>query len=525
MIPRRDDRPFRWAPAFAIATMAWLALFPITSIDAYYNLAVGRFILEHREIPSTGVFSATFGDRPWHDNEWGFQVLVAALGRTTRDADGLTHLSASGRAALIGLRAAALTATLALLALQMRRAGVDPLSRGVAVLLVAALTFNNLFWDIRPQIATYVLLAATTWLLGLDRGGMRAAPWLTLPVVAVWANLHGAFVVGIAVLWVEAAGAIVERDPRARRLAMVAALAPVAACLNPHGVAQLTHPFLYMLHPEIHAGNAEWMRPVLWRLPLFVTTVAATVVSLIAAGRPRMADALRVAVFGGLGVSALRHLPLAAVVLVPVLAEYATRASARGGVRHALLPTGPGRPVGARAAAAVLGVAAIAALSGAKFVGAVPRFEERMVRPMPEAGVRLLARAGVDGPGLNAYRFGGFLMFRQYPDARVFMDGRNDLYREFRDSVYNPLLRAAPGWREALAEAVGRWGIEWILIDAAEPLAAALAGEPGWLPGDGRPGWVTDGAPGASVVLFLREQPANRVAAARIETWLNEGAR
>jgi hypothetical protein len=46
----------------------------------------------------------------------------------------------------------------------------------------------------------------------------------------------------------------------------------------------------------------------------------------------------------------------------------------------------------------------------------------------------------VEGAGFNAYRFGGFLMFRLYPGERVVMDGRNDLYREFRTDVYNRIL-------------------------------------------------------------------------------------
>ena len=59
--------------------MAWLQLFPILSVDAHYHLATGRWIIEHNEVPVVGVGSATFGDRAWHDNEWGFQWLVATI--------------------------------------------------------------------------------------------------------------------------------------------------------------------------------------------------------------------------------------------------------------------------------------------------------------------------------------------------------------------------------------------------------------------------------------------------------------
>ena len=87
--------------------MAWLALFPITSVDSYYHLATGRRILDEGRIPSRGVGSATFGTAPWHDNEWGFQVLAASIGRTDRGADGLLRLTFAGRVGLVLLRAAA----------------------------------------------------------------------------------------------------------------------------------------------------------------------------------------------------------------------------------------------------------------------------------------------------------------------------------------------------------------------------------------------------------------------------------
>ena len=72
-------------------------------------------------------------------------------------------------------------------------------------------------------------------------------------------------------------------------------------------------------------------------------------------------------------------------------------------------------------------------------------------------------------------------MFRMYPEERVFMDGRNDLYTTFRRDVWLPIHDAAPGFRDRLAEATGRWELGWLLLDADAPLARAVEGEPGWL--------------------------------------------
>ena len=455
--------------------MAWLALFPITSVDAYYHLATGRRILADRAIPARGVGSATRKDAAWHDNEWGFQAIAAAIGRTERDPDGVVVLTPAGRAGLILLRAGALAATLALLSAQLRRASVGLVGRALAVWLAAFLMFGNLFWDIRPQILSYLAFAAIAYALERARSGSVLALASAVAIVGAWANVHGAFVLGIGLIACEAAGAWLEavrgQGPKraAWRLTAAAALSPAAACVNPLGVAQLTHPFLYMARPEIFAGNNEWSRPDLTHLPLLDLTVVVLAAALIAGARPRAGLLLRAAVFGAMFLTAIRHLPFAALTLVPLTAV------ALSGIDPARRPR-----VLTRAWLPAAAAVAIVALSGAKFIGLRPRFAERPSRPLPEREVRFLARAGVGGSGFNAYRFGGFLMLRLYPRKAVFMDGRNDLYGAFRSEVYEPILAARPGWQEMLREAVARYDVRWVLIDGTEPLAAALADDPGW---------------------------------------------
>lgn len=507
-------KPLPW---LVVAIAAWLALFPITSVDAYYHLAVGRRILEEGSIPSRGVGSATFGDKPWHDNEWGFQAMVAAIAPTERDPSGALVLTQGGRAALIVLRASFLAATLALLSGTMTLAGVGPTTRALGLLLAAFLGFGNLFWDIRPQIVSYAALAAVGFLLEWDRRGARWAGPGILAVFAVWANVHGAFLVGIVLVAAEAAGELVAgiRDAASRRrgarLAIIALASPIAACFNPHGWLQVTHPFRYLLEPSIHAANAEWERPRLARLPLLDATVVLYAIASWARARWRVGEILRVAAIVVLFLSAIRHLPLVAIVVVPALAGALTEAGRRGRSWSRWDPSSPAWAPGRRRALLAVAIAAIVvALSGAKFVGPTPRFEERMVRPMPENGVRFVLGEAVAGNGFNAYRFGGFLMFRLYPEERVFMDGRNDLYGDYRTEVYVPLLAAEPGWETIWDRETSRHDVGWVLIDETEPLARALAKRSGWLQGP-----ITDGTPGRDgVVLFLRDTDANRAALA-----------
>ena len=480
-------RAQRLLPSIALLAATWLALFPISSVDAYYHLATGRRILDDRAIPARGVGSATFGLRPWHDNEWGFQVLAAAVGRAEKEPGGVLVLTPWGRVGLIAMRAAALAATLALLAATMARLAAGPFLRASLVWLAAFLTFGNLFWDVRPQIVSYVALAAVAFLLERAREGWRFALPACLAVIALWANVHGAVVVGVGLIACEAMGEWIEvgrggsHRGRAWRLSATALCAPLAAAFNPLGVQQLVHPFVYWSRPEIHAGNNEWARPDLLHLPLLVATFGLLAIAVIAGARLRPAHVLRLLVFGGLFLTAIRHLPLVAIVAVPVLAGALTQAARGEGWRRCLDPDAAAWGAGAKRAVLVAALAAAIVFgSGAKFIGFVPSFEERPTRVLPEAHVRFLAANAVPGNGFNAYRFGGFLMFRLYPQERVFMDGRNDLYGTFREEVYNRILFAEPGWSEAWDDAVARYDLGWVLVDATDPLASALARSSRW---------------------------------------------
>ena len=99
-------------------------------------------------------------------------------------------------------------------------------------------------------------------------------------------------------------------------------------------------------------------------------------------------------------------------------------------------------------------------------------------------------------------------MFRLYPQERVFMDGRNDLYGTFRDDVYNPILGARPGWREAWERTVEEHDVCCVMVDEGEALAGRLAAEGDWI---APAGGLLDGTPGRDgVVSLFRDTPAHR---------------
>ncbi|HIK10948.1 MAG TPA: hypothetical protein IGS52_11875, partial [Oscillatoriaceae cyanobacterium M33_DOE_052] len=107
---------------------------------------------------------------------------------------------------------------------------------------------------------------------------------------------------------------------------------------------------------------------------------------------------------------------------------------------------------------------------------------------LPLGAVRYLREQRPAGPMFNSYNWGGYLIWALYPDYRVFVDGRTDLYDDafLRDYLKVALVR--PGW-EAVVE---RYDVRLIVIERESVLATVLALTPdpsAVAAGEGRGGW------------------------------------
>jgi len=93
----------------------------------------------------------------------------------------------------------------------------------------------------------------------------------------------------------------------------------------------------------------------------------------------------------------------------------------------------------------------------------------------PEAALQAAQRAGVLGPVLNSYNFGGYLIFRSVP---VFIDGRADMYGDALLQRYqNAMSLATP---QALSQLLSDYHITWTLLEPGTPALLLLERLPGW---------------------------------------------
>ncbi|MFO1418384.1 MAG: hypothetical protein U1E83_06905 [Methylotetracoccus sp.] len=453
---------------------AWAGLFFFAALtqrlsydgDVFWHIATGRWILEHGTVPARDVFSYTVAGAPWTAHEW-LAALVFACTEQHAGWPGLLVLTAA---------AAALAYALILRFLLLR---LQPL---YAVPLTALAFFLSLHhFLLRPHVLAMPVLVAWSAEMFAAADEHRAPKLSTVLLMSLWANLHGSFVLGLALCAYLGVEAVMTAAPDRRlrlagRWSRFIALALIAALLTPQGLRGLEFPLLLYGQPALLNMIDEW------RAPDFHEPQALEVWLLLAMGflmsaRIRVPPSRMLLVLGfvHMGLHHIRHVTILGMLSPLALAEPLRRwgageAAGRwtptsfNGVCRRLASTSGWRT---RVALTVLTALAIAA-PYARGLG--PRSDEG-----PLGAIRQARSMAVTGPVLNAPIFGGHLIYSGIPP---FIDGRFDLYGGRFVSRYVAAINLSDG--RQLETLLDQWGIEWTLFEPYRPINAWLDRSGGW---------------------------------------------
>ena len=216
--------------------------------DLYWHIATGRKIWESGSLPQVDEFSHTFRGHPWIERDW------------------LGDLCFFGAYSLLGWRGVAvITGTAialayALLFLMLARTTRFTVAIGV---VAVALGLSVTHLHARTQIFGDALIVV--WVAALVRAvDAKTSPSLmSLPVMTLWATVHGSFVAGLALAVALAAEAVFESPSGerllvARRWAVFLVAAVGAACITPYGARAFLIAFQVIVANEGKAYITEW---------------------------------------------------------------------------------------------------------------------------------------------------------------------------------------------------------------------------------------------------------------------------
>lgn len=432
---------------------------PLGDNSLFIHLRTGIDLVRTGHVPRTDPYSFTAHGDPWVVQSWLASLLYGVAERL-------------GGFPAVRLLHGALYGLVGWLLARLARTG-SPWRTALAAVLVVGI--GVVYWSPRPLVVGILALAVTVMVV--ER---RRPWWLLVPVVWVWVNAHGSFVLGLGWLVLVALGQRLDGQRRPDVLPWLGGFGAglAVACLNPLGPRLL-------LFPLTVAGSRRdaFAHVVEWRSPSFqsgrgmltlVCLVGAVVVVAAARTRPRWRELLPFAAFLVAGLAAQRNLPMLAVVAAPTLAR-ALRPTVTADATH-----GAEAPP-ANLHAAIAGALALLAVVFLVVAAREPAFD---LEGFP---VRAAALAP-DPERLATTDVGaGYVILRRGADAHVLIDDRVDLYPPKVTADYLRLLDGAP---RSLA-LLDRYDVDTVLWETDRPLSAQLAAsDSGWRRVGVRDGWA-----------------------------------
>ena len=235
-------------PIVVVATWtAVLALMmPLLVVqDTFLALVDGRLIAKHG-LPHVDTLTYWTLGRPWTDQQWGSQLVLYELAH--RGGLLLAVLAGIG-CVVVALGAAAVGA---------RKLGASPRSTAIGLLL-PLIGYSSLT-QVRTQslaLAPFVIVYA---LLALDarRSGRRVL--LVLPLLIVWANLHGSVMLAAGLTAFYGLTRVRRADARRRALLLVVG-APLCVLASPYGLDLIGYYRTMLVSPPLAAFVQEWKPP------------------------------------------------------------------------------------------------------------------------------------------------------------------------------------------------------------------------------------------------------------------------
>ena len=424
---------------------ALVSLQPVSDSDLFWHVATGARTLAG-DLPRTDRFSWTIAGAPVLTDQWLGDALFA-LARALADWSGVLALRVLAVAALVAI----------VVDTAVRARPGRPIVAAAAALPAIALA--RFAWTDRPELLGLVCFALLVRLLrGSDRELL-----LTLPLLALWAQLHGSYALGLGLVLASCGARALEERRERWRFVPIAAAAVSATLIGPSGIASWTASGGHFLAPPRYISEEGVPDPSTFSGLLFFAALALLLATALASPRrATLRDLALLLPVAFVALTAARHTPLLAIAAVPFFAERWPDPLARW---RASAPSTRGR-AGALGRAAALGACVVMLLA------AVARSDGRV----DESGYPRNALAALPaGPGLlNQYDWGGYLI-EFAPRTPVFIDGRLFPFVPAVLEDYRAIVGAHPGW-EAVAE---RRGVRAILVRPTDPIAVR-APERGW---------------------------------------------
>jgi len=430
--------------------------------DLGRHITLGRIILEREEIPTIDEFSHTRRGNPFSPHEWIAEVIFA-LAYNWFGLSGVVVFCG----ALLGLVFWLLTYRVLLITRS------TPIT---LILVVIGLAASRIHWLARPHIFTFLFLLLLVELL---QSGMRFR-WKVIfysLLQLLWVNTHGAFVSGLVVLGVFIAGDILQSLVREHRnvitrqvieYLVLMLLGLLISLINPDGINIWITIFGFLSNRYLVSHTAEYQPPILYQtgvIPFTILLVLSLVCIIFTWNKLSFHKLLLLVLFGFFGITSGRNIPLFILLALPILAEGFSPFFPRFRMQldAQLSLNEHENTVNHNPVIYLVFLFVLSFAFGGLVYKILPGLSDRNIHSpekFPVAAVEWLQSHPQKGNVFNEFMWGGYLLFKAYPNIPVFIDGQTDFYGEALTRDYEVIINGWDGWDQKLLT----YQVDWVLV-------------------------------------------------------------
>jgi hypothetical protein len=462
---------------FFVSLIAWTFLsggkgwqLLLTDADTGIHIRIGDYILATHTIPTHDLFGFSKPHGIWYAFEWLSEVIFSAL-HSGWGLKGLTLFCGV-------LIAAYLTSLLR----YMIWSGANSILSLFLTLLTA--TATAIHFHARPHLFTLVLLAASIWIIAADRRSSTRWLWVLIPLVVLWANLHGGFVVFFAYLGLLVIGCALEgKFDRAIRYSVLGVAAAIASLVNPYG---------YRLHQHIiETLGSSFINKVIdeFKSPSFRGEALQVYMLLLIAGlalcglllaQRKIAEALWIAFFASASLTSVRHVPLYVLVAAPIIAVELTRLWQLWSVhqpRNSTAAIMDGFALDLRRNLARTSVWAAVFVGWLAVTPSIAWPTDLAPDFFPTGMLQRHRELLISSRLFASDQWNEYILYHNYPRQQIFVDSR---YNYYGDKIGNDYLRINQA-QYTYQTLLDRYNINLVLCPIEEPIATVLKLTPAWV--------------------------------------------
>lgn len=464
--------------------VAFVTQVEVKDLDLWLHLAMGKFITLHHYVPTVDILSCSIAGSPWVNHEWLFQVLVHHL------------YQGWGVHGLMAMQTGLVITTLSVLVLMGYHRDRHLLI--TFLLFVVFMVYQQRF-TMRPDLFSLLFLCVYIYMLSTHIH-RRSTVWILCVLQVIWTNMHGFFFFGPFMMMVGVFSEWMKRriplpyewndmgrltDDEYGRMKILFLITGLACLVNPLFIEGAIYPLKVFLalgrEHQMFFKYIEELQAPLTRETFLSTSeygyykllIIFSFVTFIFNRRRIDISALFLwGIFLVFSAKAIRNMPFFAVAAYMVIVSNLVHLSTKDFIPLKFT----------QAKFRYLTQCFLSLLFVSWFINYYSGIASKKyydfdqyafksafggisLAMYPDKAVDFLVEQQIKGNFLNEFNSGAYLLGRTFPDIKVFIDGRTEVYgKDFFEKYY-------PIWQKdnvpLMEEAIERFDITGVLLNSA----------------------------------------------------------